>query len=210
MSPRPRLTNERRREILEAAVRVIAERGICDTRISDVAERVGTSAALIMYYFDSKDELLTEALAYAEDRFYLHSFHELAMLESPTERLVRLIELSVSPAGNTVTEADWTLWIELWSRSLRHPDAAKKREALDRRWRTTIEDIITDGVSAGEFTCSDPHGFAVMFASLLDGLAIQVILHDRDVDQETMRRISLDIAARELGFDLPTSATAAS
>src|ERR671923_270867 len=67
---RPRLTRQRRMEILEAAVDVIRERGLCETRIADVARRAGASAALVLYYFDSKDRLLTEALTHAEDRFY--------------------------------------------------------------------------------------------------------------------------------------------
>jgi AcrR family transcriptional regulator len=200
MSPRPRLTRERRREILEAAVHVIADRGICDTRISDVADRVGTSSALIIYYFGSKDELLTEALAFAEDRFYLESFHELAMLDRPTDRLARLIEMSTTLAGDEVTSGDWALWIELWSRALRHPDASKKREALDRRWRSTIAGIVREGQQTGEFAGVDPDAFAILLASLIDGLAIQVVLGDKDVTEELMREMCFDVASRELGF----------
>ena len=45
--------------------------GLCETRIADVAERAGLSPALVVYYFGSKEKLLTEALAYAEDLFYI-------------------------------------------------------------------------------------------------------------------------------------------
>ena len=203
MAPRPRLTRERRREILEAAVRVIADRGICETRISDVADRVGASSALIIYYFDSKDELLTEALAFAEDRFYMDTFHELAMLDTPTAKLIRLIELSTTMFGDEVTSGDWALWIELWSRALRRPDAARKREALDRRWRSTIADIVREGQQSGEFAGIDPDRFAILLGTLIDGLAIQAVLGDRDVTEEVMSSICFDVAARELGFELP-------
>jgi hypothetical protein len=36
-----------------------AERGLCEARISDIATRIGTRPALILYYFPSKDALLT-------------------------------------------------------------------------------------------------------------------------------------------------------
>jgi AcrR family transcriptional regulator len=204
MAPRPRLTRERRREILEAAVRVIADRGICETRISDVADRVGASSALIIYYFDSKDELLTEALAFAEDRFYMDTFHELAMLESPTAKLIRLIELSTTMVGDEVTSGDWALWIELWSRALRRPDAARKREAMDRRWRSTIADIVRAGQGSGDFADIDPDRFAILLGTLIDGLAIQVVMGDQDVTEDVMATICFDVAARELGFELPS------
>jgi len=67
---RRKLSEGRKAQILSAAVQVICERGLCDTRIADVAVRAGTSSALILYYFESKDRLLAEALAFSEQRFY--------------------------------------------------------------------------------------------------------------------------------------------
>ena len=85
MAIRPKISRKRRQQILEAAVEVITERGVCGTRIADVADRGGTSAPLVLYYFESKDKLLTEALAYAEDRFYLAIFAELTNLDTDIE-----------------------------------------------------------------------------------------------------------------------------
>src|SRR3974377_2516565 len=61
---------ERREQMLRAALEVIVERGSADTRIADVAERTGTSPALVIYYFKTRDQLLTEALRYSEDGWY--------------------------------------------------------------------------------------------------------------------------------------------
>ncbi|MDQ3772327.1 MAG: TetR family transcriptional regulator, partial [Actinomycetota bacterium] len=77
MAKKPSYSKERKKEILEAAARVIGDRGLCDTRIADIAEQAGTSAALVMYYFESKDRLLTEALTHSEDRFYSQAFNKL-------------------------------------------------------------------------------------------------------------------------------------
>ena len=60
----------RRDQMLVAAAHLIAERGFSDTRIADVAERVGASPALVIYYFGTKDSLLTEALRWSERSFY--------------------------------------------------------------------------------------------------------------------------------------------
>ncbi len=209
MSQRPSLTRRRRLHILEAAVEVIAERGLAETRIADVAARAGTSAALVLYYFDSKDHLLTEALTHAEDRFYLETFAELSDLESARERLVRLIELACFPRGPGQGESDWTLWVELWSSALRNPDVRRKREALDRRWRSTIADIVRAGQRSGDFVGIDADDFALRLAALIDGLAIQVLLSDPEVTPERMRDLCLTMAGRDLGVELtPTAATA--
>ena len=63
-------SGERREQMLRAALDVIVERGYADTRIADVAERTGTSPALVIYYFKTRDQLLTEAIRYSEDTWY--------------------------------------------------------------------------------------------------------------------------------------------
>jgi AcrR family transcriptional regulator len=201
MTPRPVLTGQRRGRILEAAAEVIAERGLCETRLADVARRAGTSAALVIYYFDTKDRLLTEALTFADDRFYLQAFHEMTDLDRPRDQLIRLIEMSC-PSEHEVT-ADWTLWLELWTRARRDAETARKREALDRRWRTTIADIVREGQRVGEFAAIDAEEFALRLSALIDGLVVQVLLGDPEVTTARMRQVCLDVSSKELGFDAP-------
>jgi AcrR family transcriptional regulator len=197
--------NDRRVEILEAAAGVIGERGLCDTRITDIAKRAGVSPGLVVYYFGSKDRLLADALEFAEDRFYQDTMRELETLTSARDRLVRLIELGCPPDEGEELP-DWTLWIELWSRAMRDPAGAKMREELDRRWRTTIADIVLAGRRNLEFAPIDVDDFVLRLAALMDGLVLQVMLRDPEITSRRMRDILLRMAARELGFELPAPA----
>ena len=67
MSPRPQVDHIRKPQILEAAATVICERGLHATRSADVAERAGTSPSAVLYWFDSKEELLAVVDACVED-----------------------------------------------------------------------------------------------------------------------------------------------
>ncbi|HEX6399739.1 MAG TPA: helix-turn-helix domain-containing protein, partial [Actinomycetota bacterium] len=91
----PRIGKDRRHEILAAAARVITDRGLAETRISDIADEAGVSPGLILYYFESKDRLLAEALTFANDQFYLRTSREIRRIPSAKDRLRRLIDLSV-------------------------------------------------------------------------------------------------------------------
>lgn len=199
-----RSARDRHREILYAAARVITERGLAETRIADIAAQAGVSPGLILYYFDSKDRLLAEALSFSNDQFYLRTSREIRRLPSAREQLRRLIDLSVPgylPEFGRLDE--WALWIEVWVRALRDVSMAKEREALDERWRSQIADIVRGGVESGEFDGdADPDEFALRLASLMDGLAIQVAMNDPKVTQERMHRTCLEVAAHELGFEL--------
>jgi len=199
LSPRPQIDHIRKPQILEAAARVIAERGIASTRIADVAERAGTSPPAVLYWFGSKDELLTDALTVDEDRFYEVMAERLAALEHPCDRLRLLIDACVA-------EYDWTLWMELWGRALRDRGAATARQRLDERWREQIAEVIRDGQALGEFADVDADDAATIVASVLDGLAVQATLHDPDVPRERMLRCALEMAESLLDCELGAAA----
>ena len=195
---------DRHQEILDAAARVITERGLAETRISDIAERAGVSPGLILYYFETKDRLLSEALTFANDQFYVRMSREIRRIATARDRLRRLIDLSVPgylPEYGRFDE--WALWIEVWVRALRDQEMAKDREILDQRWRAQIADIVRGGQASGEFTSTeDAEELALRLASLIDGLAIQVVMNDSKVSAEHMHATCMAVAGRELGFEL--------
>lgn len=51
---------DKRRQILDAAVRVFARQGFHATRVSDIADEAGVAYGLVYHYFNSKDEVLNE------------------------------------------------------------------------------------------------------------------------------------------------------
>ena len=175
---------------------MIAERGIAGTRIADVAARAGTSAPGVLYWFRSKDQLLAEALTVADERFYVSATERLAELQHPPRQLRYLLEASAA-------EYDWTLWMELWTRALRDPQAMAARQRLDDRWRRDIAAIISAGQRAGDFGAADPDETALVLASLADGLAVQMTLGDDSVSRGRMQELSIAVAERMLDCTLP-------
>ena len=92
MSPRPKVDHLRKPQIIAAAAEVLYERGLFDTRIGDIAERAGTSSPTILYYFESKDRLLEEAVEYADRTFYERLSEGQERFEDAGDQLVHLIE----------------------------------------------------------------------------------------------------------------------
>lgn len=51
---------ERRRQILDAAVRVFARQGFHSTRVADIADEADVAYGLVYHYFESKEQVLNE------------------------------------------------------------------------------------------------------------------------------------------------------
>lgn len=188
----------RRDQMLTAAAHLIAERGFSETRIVDVAERVGASPALVIYYFGTKDSLLTEALRWSERSFYAAVEEMLKRTPSLRARIESLVA-SCLPEVDEVPD-DWGLWFDLWVQAFRHPEVKKDRSALDQQWRELITRVVRAGVDAGEIGDLDVEQFTVMWTALLDGLVVQVALDDPLVDARYAQRVALDVAVRGLGL----------
>jgi AcrR family transcriptional regulator len=202
MSPRPRNTHLWRLQIVQAALMAIAERGFQDTRIADIAERAGTTPPAVLYHFKNKEEILEATVALAEDTFYAEVEAALEEPNSPSERLLRLMERS-GRTDSTGTVAMWKVWLEIWTRALRDRHTARTRHLLDRRWRATLAGTIRDGQARGEFDAdADAELVALQLASLMDGLAIQFALDDPDVTGERMSEVLVATAEKMLGCDL--------
>ena len=60
MAQAPAPPVDKRRQILDAAVRVFARQGFHSTRVSDIADEAGVAYGLVYHYFKSKDEVLNE------------------------------------------------------------------------------------------------------------------------------------------------------
>ncbi|HET9719065.1 MAG TPA: TetR/AcrR family transcriptional regulator [Solirubrobacteraceae bacterium] len=201
MSPRPKVEHLRRPQIVAAAAEVLYERGLFDTRIGDIAERAGTSSPTILYYFESKDRLLEEAVDQTDREFYARLQAGQDRHECAAGKLVHLIEeTSLGPGG---VSGDYTLWMEVWVRARREPAVAERYFRLDRRQRELIAEIVREGQASGEFTRdADPDDFALSLSGLMDGLGVQVTLGQPDVTPERMVERCLALASAELGCEL--------
>jgi AcrR family transcriptional regulator len=198
-------TGQRREQLLRAALEVIVARGYADTRIADVAEHAGISPALVIYYFKTRDQLLTEALRYSEDAWYAAGTQRLASIETAVGQLTELIAMTCLPDADPGTQSgkptEWLLWLDLWALSPRNAGVAAVRRKFDERWREAISGTVLAGQEAGEFsTAVDAAEFAVTLSALLDGMAVQIALADPDVPPSRAYDLAMRYAAGQLGF----------
>jgi len=90
MARTPKVVEDRHEQIIDAALRVFAEKGFARATNRDIAREAGITTGLIYYYFKSKEDLLKAAL---EERSPVHLVTQVspAMLEQPPTVLLPLL-----------------------------------------------------------------------------------------------------------------------
>ncbi|TDB73931.1 MULTISPECIES: TetR/AcrR family transcriptional regulator [unclassified Micromonospora] len=183
--------------LLRTACDVIVERGLANTRTADVAQAAGVSQALVFYHFATKERLLAQAFAYAVEQDLARLDAVVRSSATPLAKLRRILRL-YTPAGRSTS---WSMWIDGWAESLRTPELEKVCRRLDLRWRQDLAAIIAAGVADGTFECADPAGAAWRINAVMDGLAVQLAVHDRVISRRQVSEWIRLVAARELGLD---------
>lgn len=182
---RPSVMVKRRRQILEAACAVVAEHGFRSLRISDVASRAGFSTGTVHYYFGNKDELLHQAFRFQLEESVRRREVEDTENHDPVARLRQLAEGYLPVSQQTV--AAWRVWMELWVSALGDVGMRQVNNHYYDDWRAAVHQAVTEGTDRGLLTVADPVVFTDAFVSMLDGLAIQVVIGSEHMDAERMR-----------------------
>ncbi|MFF8593218.1 TetR/AcrR family transcriptional regulator [Streptomyces sp. NPDC015220] len=171
-----------REEVLAAAMEMIAERGLEKLTMAALGREVGMSSGHLLYYFGSKDELLLRTLEWSESRLGAERGRLLTRTAPARERLDAYVALYV-PDGHR--DPHWTLWLEVWNRSLNAGEDARDRQAaIEGAWHRDLAALVAEGVSRGEFRPVDADRFAARLRALLDGFSIHVATGLRGTDRE--------------------------
>ena len=155
---------QRQIEITDAAVSAIAERGLDDLRLVDVAREMGATTGSIIHYFPDKDALLLAAME--------------RVIEGIIDDIARPREAdsfisgaqSILPRDSERLQ-DWSVWFQFVGGATTRPSWGKINEYYyDQITEITIKGLRAVGASG------DLQGIADAMAAAVDGIALRATL----------------------------------
>src|SRR5215467_4340114 len=175
MSPRTavqfaQMRDERRDEILRAALHVFARRGLEATRIADIAEAARMSHGLIYRYFPSKEAAFVALVERAVRGALEVTEQALVDDASPAERLRRLVQTMLDGIR---TEPEYPLIIVHAYAAGSIPAAAGSLlERYGARTHRNVSRLIRQGQAAGQVRPGDVDELATLLLATIQGLAM--------------------------------------
>lgn len=155
------------REILSSAVRAFAEHGFEGTTTRQICAGAGLSSAAIYVYFASKEDVLHQISVAGHQRVLARVRDAVGLGGSPTEVLSNAVRAFVLYHAEHHTMSR-VITSELRSLSPEHlREVTEIRREIDAMFRA----MITAGIAADHFACTDVHVAAVAIESLAIDLA---------------------------------------
>jgi AcrR family transcriptional regulator len=136
---------DKRRQLLDAAVRVFARKGYHASRVGDIAEEAGVAHGLLYHYFKSKDQVL-EAVFHENWSLLVARIESVEETEEPAADQLRHISAIVLRTWLHLPDVVRVV-IQEFGRS---PELAERISELTLPI-DALERVITRGIENGEF-----------------------------------------------------------
>ncbi|WP_028401451.1 TetR/AcrR family transcriptional regulator [Ectobacillus panaciterrae] len=171
------IRDERKEQIMEAALKVFARRGIIGTKMSMIATEAGISQGLLYRYFKSKDELFTTLVQRAMEESIAGIGSVYKLPGSPIEKIRTLTEL--------ILDEDGQLYFMLMHQARTSDEVPEQAKQLIEQYSMQtyvdqLEPLFIEGQKAGEFAAGDPRKLISCYITVLSGLMTLNIHGDED------------------------------
>jgi AcrR family transcriptional regulator len=172
MSPRPDVSEERKNQILEAAIAVFSRSGFQQTRMDDIASQAGLSKGALYLYYKSKDAIIAALLQY----FFLQEFKRLQTFVA-TERQESISEQILLLTREITSAMNWMqrlmpIAFEFYAIAGRDEHVHQFLKEYYTNYRVELARLIQRGIERGEFQQIDAQATATTLVALYEGLAL--------------------------------------
>jgi AcrR family transcriptional regulator len=182
MPPRPDVSEERRGQIIEAALACFTRKGYANTTMDDIVAESGLSKGAIYWYFKGKNDVFQAAFISLFEDVGAESMAAFMACETATEKL-RLAARTMVDLARDI-EGYFTLIIEFWAQSENRDEVMGFGAEVLTQYQQVIAAIFESGIQSGEFREVDADALAWMIMTAYDGLAAyDMMVPNLDMDK---------------------------
>ncbi len=160
--------NQRREQILTAALDVIVEKGYEKSRMDDIVTASNLSKGAIYWYFKSKKEVYLALVNHWVFNYSATLNYIVEDQQSPSDQLQALFRYFVNQYEDN--PRPFKALMEFWSLAARDDDVQQKMHRVYTEFLNLIESILITGVEFGEFDLSDTKIAALSIMVNIEGI----------------------------------------
>jgi AcrR family transcriptional regulator len=186
--------DQRKRALMDATMRCLAERGIERTSIRSISEEAGVSVGLVNHYYASKEALIAEVYAQVADDLLTALQDEVARVAAADRpgraRLSAFFRASFSEVN--LDSGLLRIWLAFWTMAQQSEAIAEVHTRTYRDYRRTLERLLQELSAEVPGAALDVRLAAIGLSGLLDGLWLEWCLNPATFSPDEGMRLCED------------------
>jgi AcrR family transcriptional regulator len=186
----------RREELVLAAWRVIAARGIDEVTIREIARESGYSSGVLAHYFENKDDLLAHCLTLSHTRIRKRYDTEVdTPIPADALKAILLDNLPLDEQRDLETRIEMSFWARALRNEALHEIQQRESEELRALLRELVEKAQKDGAISPDH---DREEVLELLGALIDGISLHALLYPKRLPPERQAKV-MEFALELLG-----------
>ncbi len=173
---------ERKSQIMDAAMKIIARKGFANSRLEDIVAETGLSKGAIYHHYEGKKDLFLALIDHWETQafpgFYNKNSRERSAIDALRDFAKEIVKVFI--ARSYVFQAE----VEFWSLANQDDEMKLRSKELYEKIINLFELVIIKGIREGEFLSVDSRSTAIYILSVFQGINWFCIFDDNSLDAQ--------------------------
>ena len=170
-----RPAEERRRELLEAALSLFMKKGVRETSMDEISHKAGLTKGALYFHFSSKDDLFFELVKSLHESIIAQIRKLPAHKSSPTDVLRILVECQHGHGA-----APFERFLDFWLQASKVPAITKfLGTGISSRFHKVFGEVLDPAYAS---TPRERRDLGVMVMAAAEGLGVRQIMGDPDIN----------------------------
>ena len=189
-TPRSMPKQARRKQLIEATIKCIAEKGLSGTTMADVTQQAGLSMGIVNLHFETKEKLLIETLRFISTE-YTSGLTKIFNNEklSTEEKITSHVSFDFS---RKITDRNkLAVWFAFWGETKSRPTYPSVCADDINEIATNLTKPFAELKEEGNYTSIDPELVCVCYTALSDGLWLDLLVTPRGLKPDQAQTVAM-------------------
>jgi TetR/AcrR family transcriptional repressor of bet genes len=194
--PRSLSKQARRKQLIEATIKCIADKGLSGTTMADVTQIAGLSLGIVNLHFQSKEKLLIETLSFISDE-YTSGLNKIFNNESLNTEQKILAHINFDFSRKIIDRNKLAVWFAFWGETKSRPTYLSICASYIMEIANNLTNLFALLKQQGDYTEVDPELVCTCYTALSDGLWLDLLITPKGLKPAQAQSVAMHYLATQ-------------
>ncbi len=204
-TPRSLSKQARRKQLIEATIKCIADKGLSGTTMADVTQQAGLSLGIVNLHFQSKEKLLIETMRYISDE-YTNGLTKIFNDQSLDTEQKILAHINFDFSRKITDRNKLAVWFAFWGETKSRPTYLSICASYIGEIAKNLTELFALLKQQGDYEQVDPELVCTCYTALCDGLWLDLLVTPKGLSPSQAQDVAMHYLATQFPNHFKTQA----